>query len=208
MFDCLGAPWQVHACWEEHCSQRRFSASSIRWRFDVNYSDYTTDHPIKQRIVAPETPKSLGIHISGYIRDNLVLRKSSNPIRLMPEATTKREELQIRIFRPTSWFEIEVVTSDGVLYPFLVTRSKAERLRNGYMVSVAGQWIKWHNHWYLLATSIEIVENPYGTKEQIKVIELDAVLKCYYCGRRINDSVDWGIDNVLRVKCARCSRNH
>lgn len=193
MFNELGHPWEVHKCWQE----RQVWQVTIEPYDEIvaSITEAINYKPSKNnRVYAPQDENNQKICVNGIVVDNHLY--SSNPVVTKLSAG--------RYYRPSSLFTIEIMVGEES-YHFLLPRSKTVHIRRGDMVKVTGQWAKWNGQWIVLPSTISKLFYPSSCHSELRVFDLEDILRCYYCKGVIKGRVKWGVDNFLRIKCETCS---
>jgi hypothetical protein len=190
LFDRLGAPWEVHGCWEEHRHERESSLKAVASELEQAGFDgyfYRPSGRVQQR------PLTSGgyLETAGYVASDC--RRYFDG----------RASCSFRHGGCDGFFRVLICDSSDHLWPALVRSSVARRLGNFQPVRLRGKWVRYAGDWLLFAT--ELVDDSPGRGERI----LDRFMfgqpsECGGCGRRLLIREQWDFDQRWRVRCTTC----
>ena len=195
LFDELGWPWMVHACWEQYRTEQRSSIIELERLLGTAGYDGIFYNPVGERINLPAHKGPLTVLADGYVADNHALHRE--PEKLHISLGDKSES--------PAWVRFEVGVRDGRLFPFLVPYPLAKEVKNYTLVRVSGRWIKWEGTWFLVATRLVSVAYPSGAHTRRKAARVGRTLKCHYCNRQVSHRKRWGFDTSFHIECEACS---
>jgi hypothetical protein len=195
LFDRLGWPWEVHACWAEYAAAQRSSgiarADDELDAIGFNGRFYTP----RQVPVDPGRPGQR-ISVIGYVADNHALYEEPNVVRLAAADEHGAGTLT----------RVDVADNSDRLFSFLLPQDAAKRLDDYSLVRVTGVWRLHRGKPYLLATSYR--KMSYDPKAEGQVVSWrlrHALTACYYCRKRLPLNKNWGFDQDGHPECDKCS---
>lgn len=195
LFDSLGWPWEIHACWEDHQAQQKGSLFTLEKILDEKKYDGRFYKHIGKEILPPANNLNKLVTISGYIADNHSLYKEPKLLNLF-EHDTRDSNL---------WTKLMVCDEKNNLYPFTLPVSIATQFKDYSFVKISGRWLGIGNNHFLIATKIIETTYPKSVKKNITVTKLRNHLTCYYCGRNIKKTDYFSFDDGMNLECKNCS---
>lgn len=195
LFDELGAPWQVHACWEEHRSEQRaaashFSSALSQLGFDGRY------YESKRRVRRTPSQNGPSVEVWGFIVDNRALYKA-------PKKKALRAD---RGASSCSLTELWVSYGTSEALPFLLPLDLARRIQDFRLIRAAGLWLRRGSRWVLVLQDLDLFRRGGEVEETLRVNRLEVPLACRYCGERLSAEQVWGLDPDCRIECQSCSK--
>jgi len=178
LFDELGAPWQVHPCWEMY----RVPSDQRWW-----------DLPRRSL-------KALGYDGRSY--------RMASELVVVPGTTLENVSLAGFVMRIPGGQgghlgTIEVVTSGSKMYR-LIVRSSVNSLLNEFdVVGLRASWRRHSGVWILLVS--EIHRMTASGREAIMSVDAPGD-SCSVCGLDLDQEKDWGINPEFKPNCAKCSK--
>lgn len=194
LFDELGWPWQVHACWEEHVAERSNALSAIDADLEAVGFDGRFYRP-RQEPVPPGCDGS-EVTVEGYVADNHALYDEPHEVGLSA----------VEQGSSSGFVSVDVADASGGLFRFLVPREAAKRLDDYALVRMRGVWRVHQGAPHLIATSYRRQRySPQSAGESVNWQLRGRLRACYYCGRRLSKNTAWGFDPRFHPECGKCS---
>ncbi|QBQ53834.1 hypothetical protein [Nitrosococcus wardiae] len=188
LFDKLGWPWQVHACWEEHVAERSSALSAIDAELETAGFDGRFYQP-RSELVPPGCGGSEVI-VEGFVADNHALYSQPQQIDLSV----------LDQGNSPAFFSVDVADSSERLFRFIIPQEAAKRLDDYGLVRMKGVWQFYQDRSYLIATSYrQQLYSPRSVGESISWQRRTPLGTCYYCGCQFSKSTIWG------PECEKCS---
>lgn len=187
LFDQLGAPWQVHPCWDLHRRERSYAMMhvnntlvSAKYRGTIDLWEYEDVDP-------PSRTSGLRT-LTG-----VVARKGHYSTTMGPHPDGAGE-----------WIDLSVLCGKRV-YPVLVPKPVADLVPNNVPVEVTVRWIRHPDETNLFACTLTRYNGNGTLRFQRKCARIDSILRCEYCGRRVDTNEDWGFDQNFSLECHPCA---
>ena len=178
LFDSLGPPWPIHACWEDHrssiSSEIERSLESVE--FDGNFYQPQGIKVTKPRKGADE------LALTGFVANNHALYQPPRVFRI--RSHRRADSLPLVIIE---------VDAEGFLYPFVISLAAAKEIADYSFVEIKGKWRKKGRRWYLLTTSLRRIEPTHPKRKYRTQFALTGT--CTYCGCELAIETLWGFDN-------------
>lgn len=193
LFDELGAPWQVHGCWEEHRSSQLPALVRIRTELQAAGYDGRFYEPRGTRVTGPLGEKHT-CQVDGFVADSAAWYEDSRVswIRVADENTS------------AEFYELLVADSEHRLWPFLIRGSVGRQVHDYQLVRVEGVWVRHVDKWLLLATKVGARTPANDEVVAVDGFAVPVALTCSYCGDQLDDNELWGFDPDWRVECNIC----
>lgn len=189
LFDELGPPWPVHACWQDHARSLRIK-TNVELELDSVGFNGSFYPPGGVRQTVPESD-DMQVFVSGYVADNHALYQESRV-------------LQLRSCRHSATVDLVTleICAENNLYPFLVPETYARDIPDFSFVEVLGSWQRRGRRWQLLAAALRRIQ-PTARRGKF-VPQLVANSVCSVCGRELPPGASWGLDNEGFQECSVC----
>lgn len=157
LFDNLGAPWEVHACWEDlrkepHHFDKLPKRSHYVNRLQFPWAEYNKGYfnLLERKLVnSPSSQNS----VVGYVAHNPYNEKRYGLIDPSYDASMK-------------WSRLDVCDQNQNIFPFIIPNSLAIIIEDYSIVSIKGDWIERPEGYFLKATKIEILQYEYDYKSK------------------------------------------
>lgn len=146
LFDALGHPWQVHACWTDHVNERREQAR--RFLAEVT-SEATSKVENLQR-------REYDLVQAGVHGDVIEVNGFVSAIYLTAVARSLHEQHEQGPKTLPGYVTVDVVNQRRVLFPFALPRDAGTKLAVYDTVKVVGRWGIRSGQPILLATSFSV----------------------------------------------------
>jgi ribosomal protein S10 len=202
LFDELGYPWEVHACWEMYRSEHRAAMIELERSLQAAGYNGTFYRPTGSRVKPSQQETDLALSVVGYVADNHAFY--SEPEELHWSVNGDSESVP--------WVRFEVGVGDGQLYPFLLPRSLAKGVKDYVVVQVSGRWLEVEGTWLLIATSLVVIEYPNNTHNEYKIISkverwYDTGIPCIKCEANKRCRIDLPMHQV-EWSCPECETRY
>ena len=188
-FDELGAPWQVHPCWEDYRHEVRYALRHVEEQLDERGYVGTLTGYLYEAARAPDGFRRLQ-PFWGIVMDR--------------DLWTDVGSLGDSDLHSADWYEVPVLFGT-TRYDVWFLDEDVEALAPKEPVLVHARWV--HTDWEvaLLATAVERqrMDGLRLYRRRSKGLEED-VLRCAFCGTRVRGDEGWGITNELAVECEPC----
>lgn len=190
LFDELGAPWEVHGCWEEHRQERDQFVNGLRKELEnVGYDG--SFYKVKAWPQRRPRNRDESVEVTGYVAYNTARREGVSP-------TYFHRQLE-------GFFKVSVCDSDIRLWPFLIRGPAARALSDYQLVRVRGRWIKRASDWLLFATDIRDNSTPAQLAQPLETFEMNG--RCAKCGRLLAPAERWDFGADWKTRCEACQRS-
>lgn len=193
LFDDLGAPWQIHICWEVHRNQHWRAIQHVgrklkRERYNGR------DRPSRYQSVIPPRRSTSIIPLVGIVIDN----------GLGSERTTRKRFGAVNR-GAGAWIQLAVLKKKTV-YHVLAPEPFAEMIPENIPLTLEVRWLRRADGMYLIGASIK---RHYinGNIRWIRTVDClrGKQVTCSFCSRRISGSTEWGFDQKYLAECETCS---
>jgi len=196
LFDELGWPWPIHACWEERRQERSEALEHVSQKLDADGFDGRIYKPRGRHRVRPLHGEVV-CRVVGYVEENQCLYQTPRLIRLRAGRGCSSAPLA----------KVEISDGAGAIFPFLVDHPTAQRLDDYQLVTARGIWVRRALRWVLLATAIQLHQPLRGrarVSRPVRCLAVRSPIRCRHCGRRVPASDTWGFDPEYRFECSSC----
>ncbi len=187
LFDSLGWPWPVHACWEQN-------RSSIEQRIQNDLEAEGYDG--KRRPITKER-RGTGNHgdrvqITGYITE--IEGADEDAPALTLSSSRRSSTLPLA--------KVAVVSDTGLLYSTVVSVHKTAGLSPYDVLRVTGTWACRGSRRFLLLNSLQ--RQSEGERPDRGIRCCPVKMRCHFCADTIDAATLWGLDPAGRFECPNC----
>jgi hypothetical protein len=186
LFDELGPPWPVHACWEQHRSERfmmeirtRSSLTAVGWTGDDSRAHLR--YPVR---IGQEGERE---HLHGYI----LCTYSIDPLASSSLAGTAH-----------AWIA-DVVDSNSRKLRVLLPPVNVDAMSSFDLVEVTGRWMTVRGKAVLAAAELSVIRDG---KTIVRFGYATGATPCGLCGAPTEAEADWRISDSGDVECPLCRR--
>lgn len=195
LFDELGAPWQVHSCWEEHRLERTACQNHLNSALkDLEYNGdyyYGADCVVRRQPINDE----FEVNMFGYVLDNRSLYDEPEQIKYVAAEHASS----------VPFSELWISHTKSLALPFLAPYDLARKIPDYAMVKVKGSWARYKEDWILILRTVDVLLIDGYCSATHKYSNNSFPLECRYCGVEIRDGDEWGFDVEGAVECISCS---
>ena len=188
LFDALGWPWPLHACWEEYREQMLDRVESEL--NDVSFNGTFYKQALKE-VMRPEGAETIGVQ--GYVSDNHALYREEDRVVVRLKSSSRATTVPL--------VTVEVCVGEAG-YRFLMPEDVAKELSDYSPIEIRGVWLKRGGRWRLFSTAFRTVE-PGRRRPSFRTVT-NIQPKCSYCGEPLSSALRWGFDSDAMVECASC----
>lgn len=191
LFDDLGAPWQVHQCWEDHREARRAAiasaeASMYAEGFTGQYDE--EDYPLvappsRAGFVRPFWGMIVGIDVPLHLR----------ALRLLGRNTSEAILCTVH------------VSVEGERYAVVVLERMTSGLSNGSPIRVSARWVHSRDEPVLCGFGLSTVDVSGSPIYRVRWSAMAMRrLACALCGVRIHNGQHWTALQSGKLECDAC----
>jgi hypothetical protein len=191
LFDALGAPWEVHSCWEEYQTDRRAALQTVEQDMRAAGYEGSYDADDYEEATAPSRHSILksfwGVVVG--VDEPLALMA----LRALGNESTAGELVTIHVLVGSTRFPVRVLPR------------MAEGVVNGCAICVAARWLMHADEPTLFGTCLELVDVKGATTRRTQWRQMARLrLKCGFCGTSLKADQEWQVLSNGNLECQTC----